>query len=132
MRLPLFGLALIGLAATATPASALEWAKSELAVTIPIGTPSVTVHYPFKNGGKNPVHILELQTSCGCTVASTQTQTVAAGGTGTIDAVFTAGDHLGRQSKYIYVRTDDAPKSTELGLIVLIGGPTVTAPKSSK
>ena len=113
-------------------AKALDWAKSQVMVTVPIGTPSVTVHYPFANHSKNPVHILEIQTSCGCTVASTHTMDVPPEGTGTVDAVFTAGDHLGRQSKIIYVRADDAPTSTELGLVVFIGGEHVAAPPSGK
>ncbi len=131
-RFLLCGLAAGGLTIGAGSARALDWTKSQVTVTVPVGTPSVTVHYPFTNHSKSEVHILEIQTSCGCTVASTHTMDVPAEGTGTIDAVFTTGDHLGRQSKIIYVRADDAPRSTELGLVVFIGGEHVAAPPSGK
>lgn len=114
-------LAAASLTIGAASARGLDWQRSQMTVSVPAGTPSVTVHYPFANHRNHPVHILEIETSCGRTVASSDIMDVPAEGTGTVDAVFTTGNHRGRQSKIIYVLADDAPRSAELGLVILIG-----------
>ena len=120
-RLSLSSLAVGVLIFSTASARALDWTQSQMTVSVPVGTPSVTVHYPFTNHSNHPVHILEIETSCGCTDAFSETMDVPAEGTGTVDAVFRTGNHRGRQSKIIYVLADDAPRSTELGLVILIG-----------
>ncbi len=51
------------------------------------------IHILFhcKNTGTKPLYIVSVQPSCGCTVASYTKEAIAAGGEGTVDAVFDSG-----------------------------------------
>src|SRR6478735_8410052 len=84
--------------------SALEWNQRQLSLVPEPGATEVRGKFEFKNPGRATVHIVDLTTSCGCTVARTASPDVAAGASGTIDFVFTVGQRTGLQEKKIFVQ----------------------------
>ena len=102
----------------AARASALEWTSKSAALSAGSETKEVRTTYTFKNTTKGTVHIVDLTTSCGCTVATTESPEIAAGATGTIKVVFTIGQRSGLQEKRIFVQTDESPDPVTLDLKV--------------
>jgi hypothetical protein len=95
---------------------ALEWSQRQLSVTPEPGATEVRGKFDFKNSTGATVHIVDLTTSCGCTVARTASPDIAAGATGTINFVFTIGKRTGLQEKKIFVQTDESPEPVALEL----------------
>lgn len=113
-------------------ARALDWPKTEIAVTPDSGADVARARFVFKNAGQKPVHILEVRSSCGCTDAYPTTSQVAAGEDGAMVVVFTIGNRTGLQEKEITVFTDDAAKPVRLLLKVsLPDTPAAAAPGAS-
>lgn len=102
---------LSGLAGTA---GALEWNARQLSLTAPAGATEVRGKFEFNNPGRSVVHIVDLATSCDCTVATTASPDIPAGGRGTISFVFTIGKRTGLQEKKIFVQTDESPDPVSL------------------
>jgi hypothetical protein len=69
---------------------------------------SVTAIYRFTNAGKDPVAIVNVQTSCGCTTAGLKKSEYAPGEAGEIEAKFSFGGRTGKQEKTILVQTSQA------------------------
>lgn len=93
--------------------AALEWRKKEITVAVRRDArEAVRAKFEFKNAGRNPVTVLGITTSCGCTVANAESSTVAPGKMSEVDALFTIGNRHGRQEKKITVSTDD-PENPE-------------------
>lgn len=69
---------------------------------------AVTLEHTFvlTNRGREPIEIVDLKTSCGCTVADPSTNVVAAGADVRIAATLTMKDDVRKQAK-IYVRYGD-------------------------
>lgn len=113
-------LALIACLSTglASPVSALEWREHQVSLSAEPGVTEVRGKFNFKNPGGATVHIVDLTTSCGCTVARTASPDIAAGAQGTIDFVFTIGKRTGLQEKKIFVQTDESPDPVVLELRV--------------
>ena len=84
--------------------------------------------FAFRNGGKTPVTVQKVRTSCGCTSAKLGKDTYAAGESGEISVRFTFGDRKGPHRKIITVLTDDKPEPTELSLQVVIHEPLAITP----
>lgn len=107
------GLFLCGLAGTA---GALEWNVRQLSLTPASGATEMRGRFEFSNPSRAAVHIVDLTTSCGCTVATTASSDIPAGSRGTINFVFTVGKRSGLQEKKIFVQTDESPDPVVLEL----------------
>lgn len=105
-------------AGIACSAFALDWNERQLSLTAEPGATEVRGKFDFKNPGGAVVHIVDLTTSCGCTVAKTASPDIAAGASGAINFVFTIGKRTGLQEKKIFVQTDESPDPVVLELKV--------------
>jgi archaellum component FlaG (FlaF/FlaG flagellin family) len=72
--------------------------------SIPQGTP-VTTTFTFKNTGKAPLVLSNVQASCGCTTPSYTKEPIAPGKTGTITATYNAAS-VGQFNKSITVTSN--------------------------
>lgn len=106
------------LAGVACPGYALEWEQRQLTLVPEAGAKEVRGKFDFKNPAGGTVHIVDLTTSCGCTVARTASPDIAAGASGSITFVFTIGQRTGLQEKRIFVQTDESPDPVVLELRV--------------
>jgi hypothetical protein len=88
----------------------LKWEQTSLELHPGMADKEAIGHFKYQNVGKTPVHFKSVKTSCGCTVAQSQTQEVPAGDKGEITATFKIGDRTGIQLKTITVETDEATK----------------------
>jgi hypothetical protein len=89
----------------------LKWDQTSLELHPGMGDKEAVGHFKYQNTGKTPVHFKSVRTSCGCTVAQSQTEEVAPGEKGEITATFKIGDRTGTQVKTVTVETDDGPHS---------------------
>jgi hypothetical protein len=106
------------LSGLAVAASALEWNVRQQSLTAAAGVTEVRGKFEFNNPGKSAVHIVDLTTSCGCTVATASSWDIPAGSRGIINFVFTIGKRTGLQEKKIFVQTDESPDPVALELRV--------------
>jgi Protein of unknown function (DUF1573) len=92
---------------------------------------SIVAKYRFTNSGKESVKVGNVQTSCGCTVASLKKTDYAPGESGEIEAKFTFGGRVGRQEKAILVNTSETKdKPIVLRLVVDIEDQISIQPES--
>ena len=112
-------LVLLILAVTA-PLRALEWDRTQISATAERGADVVRTKFEFKNTAKNPVHILGVTTSCGCTEATPTSSNIAPGERGALEVLFTVGARTGLQEKEITVLTDDSRVPIKLRLKITI------------
>lgn len=117
----LVSLLLAGLAAAASP---LQWTTRTAELTAKPGASTAEAVFPFKNTGAQPVRIVEVSATCGCTSATSTKEIVAPGDTAEIRAVFTIGERAGPQEKQIYVVTD-APGTEREELVLRLDIPLV-------
>jgi len=68
------------------------------------------VVFRFRNEGDEPVKIVGLHSSCGCTVPSLEKRDYAPGESGEIRAMFDFGKRTGLQHKRVRVQTDEVPR----------------------
>lgn len=73
------------------------------------GELAYNAEFHFSNIGQEIVKILDLRTSCGCTVPSLEKSEYASGESGVIRATFTYGSRSGTQKKIITVETSEGP-----------------------
>jgi len=83
------------------------------------GSTAKDVEFSFTNGGKSDLVIRYIKASCGCTAVQQgiQGQGIKPGEKGSIKAVFNSGSYKGKQTKAIYVYTND-PKNSEVVLML--------------
>ncbi|MGF1453171.1 MAG: DUF1573 domain-containing protein [Opitutales bacterium] len=94
----------------ALPLSAeLEFTNIKLSPEVELGAESVRTAFPFQNTGTEPVTLVRVATSCGCTVADWPKGPIEPGESGAIDVVFEIGNRTGSQRKAIIVHTDARP-----------------------
>lgn len=74
--------------------------------TIPQGK-KIEHAFTFTNGGKRPLLIERVRTSCGCTVADIPSRMVEPGKSGSIKAVFDSTNFSGPVTKIVYVHSND-------------------------
>ncbi len=86
---------------------ALVWEARQVNLTARLGDKEAIALFPFKNMGKTTIAIRDIQTSCECTTAELPKRIYAPGESGTIKAVFTLGDRMGRQERTFTVAMDD-------------------------
>lgn len=72
--------------------------------------------YNFTNTGNRNLYVLDVKTSCGCTVPSFDKDAIAPGENGVITATFDSKDRKGIQEKSIKVFTNTYPNKSELTL----------------
>jgi hypothetical protein len=73
--------------------------------------------FEFENPYNQPIHVRSVRTSCGCTTPIIETETVPAGGRGSILAKFNTGTHSGARAATVTV-TFDRPSFGEVQLHV--------------
>ncbi len=124
------GIILVGmsLAATIPAGGELLWESSVQEFERAASDGEVEAHYGFKNIGPNPVTILRINSSCGCTVAQTDKKTYLPGESGQITARFAFGNRKGLQRKVIAVELDDGTEK-QLALNVSILEPLAVKPR---
>jgi hypothetical protein len=98
----------------------LRWEKPNQDFKPSVSDTEVVVVFAFKNDGKKPVKITEVTTSCGCTTATMEKDTYAAGEKGKITATFQIGGRTGPQEKHVYVKTNAGKDSDVLTFTVNI------------
>lgn len=103
---PLFAIVL-ALFFASTASAQLVWEKKEVEVHPAIGDQDAVAKFPYQNVGDKVVHIGDVQTSCGCTVATLEKKDVEPGEKGEIKATLKIGDRMGVQQKTIRVQTDE-------------------------
>lgn len=88
-------------------AASLNWESLEADLHPSITDKQVVAHFKYKNTGEQPVKIITVKPSCGCTIATPPSEPVAPGASGEIAATFHIGDRVGMQTKTIHVTTDE-------------------------
>ena len=78
----------------------------------------VMTAFHFKNTGMKPLQILQVQTTCGCTITEWQKTVIPPNGTGEISVIFdtTVKDMAGKQTKSILVISNAKNKEVLLSL----------------
>ena len=92
----------------------LTWANREVQYEAKLDEESIRLVFAFTNATRQPVTLTEIETSCGCTAATSAKKIYAPGEQGQIDVIFDAKGTAGVQQKTIYVRTSDAAEATAL------------------
>lgn len=70
--------------------------------------------FEFFNAGGDTLKILDISTSCGCSVGNLSKREFAAGEKGTIDVKFDTRGKLGNQVQRIYIRTNEPDNPTKI------------------
>ncbi len=73
--------------------------------------------FEFTNNGSLDLIVIDVKSSCGCTVASYSEEPIAPGQTGQININYDSTDRIGVQEKKVIVRTNSFPNQTELTII---------------
>lgn len=110
MNLRTVGFSLVVILTTFLSAAAraeLKWDQTTLELHPAYGDKETVGHFKYQNSGSTPVRFKSVKTSCGCTVAKSQSEEVPPGEKGEITATFKVGDHTGTQVKTVTVETDD-------------------------
>src|SRR5262245_2525959 len=96
-------------------AAQLRWETTELEFSPSVDQTQVTAHFRFQNVGQSEIKITSVTTSCGCTTAALEKNTIAPGEKGEIEATFNFGDRVGLQQKDVLVESTD-PESPKTSL----------------
>ena len=90
----------------------------------------VTATFKFKNTGKSPVIISNVQTTCGCTVPTWTKDPIAPGKTAEINATFNSAGKMGQQNKVITVMSNAKNPQSQVSIVcnVLPADAPATAP----
>lgn len=104
----------------AVPAFAqLAWETKQLDFKSVASDENITAKFRFQNAGQQPVKILYISTSCGCTTAGTAKKIYSPGEKGEVEVTFTFGGRRGLQNKVIVVQSDD-PKEPSVALMLKV------------
>jgi hypothetical protein len=99
--------------------AALQWETTDLQLQARPGQESMTVTFPFRNTGNQPVRILSVDPSCSCVSAGPEKAVCAPGESGAIRVELNLTGYIGRVRRTLAVETDDpAGKFAELILTV--------------
>jgi len=107
MAKPLVCAAFLGFSFSIAQAQ-LAWDKTEIELNPKPGEQETVAKFKYQNKGQTPVRIVNVRSSCGCTVAAWEKDPIAPGAKGDITATFTIGNRTGAQQKGIRVETDHA------------------------
>jgi hypothetical protein len=72
-----------------------------------MGVEKVEHIYKFRNDGPGQLKVDKVSTTCGCTAALISSKEIPPGGKGEIKTTFTVGGRQGKQTKHIYVYSND-------------------------
>ena len=86
--------------------ASLSFAESKITHQASLDESEYTAVFKFTNGGDEPIEILSVNSSCGCTTALPSKTNFAPGESGEISATFDYGQREGKQVKSIRVETD--------------------------
>ena len=86
------------------------------------------VNFQYTNTGKRDLVINYVRSTCGCTAVQEGNKVIKPGESGSIKAVFSGGTYNGKQTKSIYVYTND-PKNSEV--VLMLTGEVTPAPSAS-
>src|SRR4051812_36204627 len=92
---------------TAKAQAELKFEQTDIELHPTPADANAVAHFKYENAGSKPIHISNVQTSCGCTVASLKSNDVAPGDKGEITATLSIGNRTGLQHKTLTVMTDD-------------------------
>lgn len=93
-------------------ASQLSFENKSLELPCELGQKEIIAVFPFENKGEEPIAIVHIRSTCGCTVAEWEKKEYAPGEKGEVRAVFTIGDRVGLQRKALEVITDEEDDDT--------------------
>lgn len=124
----LFCLSVLGLGSSVAAESRVHFETTTLKDALGPGKTVYKFSFPFENKGSQPVEILDIQTSCGCTAAKLEKRVYQPGESGVIRGEYNAGDRQGKQLNTIKVRTDNA-EQPEILLQLEIDVPQLLAVK---
>jgi len=86
----------------------LTWEKTELLLDASPGAKDVEARFEFMNRGVTPIRILNVESSCSCTIPKVPERAIAPGEKGNLETKFIIGSRRGTQSKRLVVKTDDS------------------------
>ncbi len=78
---------------------------------------SIKHNYIIQNKGDEALQITNVRSSCGCTAVTPAEKIIQPGGQTSVEVIFNTAGRVGKQSKYIYVQTND-PTSNVLKLTI--------------
>lgn len=84
---------------------------------------TVAFEFKFTNSGKSDLIIVNVSTSCGCTVPTYTKAPVHPGGQGTIKVTFNSAGKKGYQTKNILIAANTQPNVTELRIKAQVVSP---------
>jgi hypothetical protein len=115
----------------------LQWETRELEFSPSVDQTQVIAHFKFQNVGQSEIKITSVSTSCGCTTAALEKDTVAPGEKGEIAATFNFGKRVGflentivEQKTIVVESTDPESPNTSLALKVHIPALAQVRPSS--
>ena len=88
-------------------------------------------HFDCVNNGSTPITILGISTSCGCTTASPESETIPPGQKDRVWVVFTIGNRHGNLERTILLHTDD-PVSPDVTLVLKVAIEEAPVPPKSQ
>ncbi len=89
-----------------TASAQLAWTTTQVELAPAPGELKLTALYPFANKTQATVSILDIKSTCGCTVPELEKKTYAPGESGELKVTFDIGSRQGPQTKLITVTTD--------------------------
>lgn len=98
-------MAVVGLALVSSAQAEIEWTQKRLVLEPAVGAQQAEGFFEFTNRGKAPVKIVDVESSCGCTVAAQDQQVVEPGAKGRIRAQYHVADREGKQTVNVTVNT---------------------------
>jgi len=107
----------------AVAAAALEFEKTEVSHSVDHGVDELTVSFPFKNAGGDPVRIVSIVSGCDCLVADAPEEAVAPGEAGEVTALFKVGAFLGKTKRELEVVMESNGRQTRQVLDVVMDIP---------
>ena len=129
-RCPPWLLVVLASIVAAIPAWALDWTTlSQASITAPFQT-ALDITFAFRNTGRKPVAIVEVETSCGCVEANADRKSYAPGESGLIAARVAIGDRFGDYERYVLVLTDESPTPVRLEIKLTVPEPATVSPRS--
>ena len=110
----------------------IVWEKTEIEVTPKEGETKVTVPFFFEIEKGSAVQILDVGSSCGCTVPTLEKRLYASGESGVLDVVFTPGMRQGKQVKQVVLKTVESGVETNTKLTLIVNLPERAKPEKTK
>lgn len=92
----------------------LQWAQQAVAVETTLGQRHLEVEFPFQNVGSEPIAIVSVRHSCGCTTGALSKDVYAPGEGDRLSVKMNLDGLHGPQSKTVSVYTSDRPDTPSI------------------